>query len=154
MDNNLVLRDIRDAATAHPHHTLVFSAPDGQIPAGFHLTEFKHNRVDSIDCGGEVNQWQEAAVELLGDTSGAAMSGAALSGILDKTETALPGISALPLFIEYAPLDQTVQRFELAGIQTRDDTLIMTLQKTAGQCKALTRAKATSGACCAPSCCG
>ncbi|MEM7377845.1 MAG: DUF6428 family protein, partial [Pseudomonadota bacterium] len=75
----ITLEHLAATARAHPSLPVRFAAPDGPIPLGFHLTEFKRNTVDSIDCGGVTNHWQEAAVELLGDTSGRPMDTATLS---------------------------------------------------------------------------
>ncbi|MEM9603289.1 MAG: DUF6428 family protein [Pseudomonadota bacterium] len=152
--HRVTLGDLADAAHAEPALRVRFTAPAGPIPLGFHLTEFKRNTVDSIDCGGVVNRWQEAAVELLGDTTGRAMVASTLSAILETTVNALPGIEALPLLIEYAPHDATVQRFEVALATVEGDELVVTLRDTHGECKANTRALSSGTACCAPGCCG
>ncbi|MEM6986651.1 MAG: DUF6428 family protein [Pseudomonadota bacterium] len=151
--SDVTLNTLRNAAHEHPSHTVVFATPDSVIPAGFHLTEFKRNRVDSIDCGGVQNQWLEVAVELLGDTTGAAMQTDTLSRIIDTTEQALPGIASLPLYIEYAPHDATVQRFQIASLRATDNQLEVALKATHGECKANTRAVLSGGSCCSTSCC-
>ncbi|MEM7378173.1 MAG: DUF6428 family protein, partial [Pseudomonadota bacterium] len=105
-------------------------------------------------CGGVTNHWQEAAVELLGDTSGRPMDTATLSRIIETTLSALPGIGTLPLIIEYAPHNATVQRFEIGSTEAHDEELVVSLNATRGECKANTRALTAGTPCCAPGCCG
>jgi hypothetical protein len=53
------------ALRAVPANELVFVDLDGHtVPAGYHLTELKTAYFDTVDCGGQVNQWQETIVQL------------------------------------------------------------------------------------------
>jgi hypothetical protein len=50
---------------AAPGNQLVFVDLDGHaVPRGYHLTELKTASFDTVDCGGQRNQWQETIVQL------------------------------------------------------------------------------------------
>src|SRR5438270_14014896 len=48
-----------------PEQALVFVNSDGEtIHAGYHLTEIKAAKFDTIDCGGKKNRWNETIMQL------------------------------------------------------------------------------------------
>ena len=50
---------------AAPTNQLLFVDLDGHAaPSGYHLTELKSASFDTVDCGGQANQWQETIVQL------------------------------------------------------------------------------------------
>ncbi len=142
--------DVRDALADAPEATVAFTLPTGPIPSGFHLTEFKRVQADSVDCGGARHQWHEAVIELLGDRHGAPISASKLLDIATRIESHLPGFAALPLYLEYAPLEGTVQRLAVSGLLRQQNRWIFTLAETKGECKANTRALETG----TTTCCG
>jgi hypothetical protein len=53
------------ALRAAPNNQLIFADLAGHtVRSGYHLTELKAASFDTVDCGGEVNQWQETIVQL------------------------------------------------------------------------------------------
>jgi hypothetical protein len=53
------------ALRAAPQNQLIFTDLDGHaVPSGYHLTELKSASYDTVDCGGQVNRWQETIVQL------------------------------------------------------------------------------------------
>lgn len=151
---------LRAALESAPDASVGFSLPAGPIPSGFHLTEFKRVQADSVDCGGAQHRWFEAVIELLGDRHGDPISARKLLGIAERIESHLPGFGELPLYIEYAPHDGTVQRHAVSGVSSVRGQIDVTLSNTRGECKASTRAAVAGAAsCCAPpdagdGCCG
>src|SRR5919206_2214059 len=48
-----------------PEKPLIFVNVDGEtIHAGYHLTEIKAAKFDTVDCGGEKNRWNETIMQL------------------------------------------------------------------------------------------
>ena len=48
-----------------PGHQLIFENDAGDtVRAGYHLTEIKAAQFDTVDCGGQTNQWEETIVQL------------------------------------------------------------------------------------------
>lgn len=53
------------ALRAAPANQLVFVDRHGRtVHSGYHLTELKTASFDTVDCGGQRNQWQETIVQL------------------------------------------------------------------------------------------
>src|SRR6266436_10179581 len=61
MKTNEFISELRRA----PENQLVFVDGNGHaVDAGYHLTELKAASLDTVDCGGQANQWQETIVQL------------------------------------------------------------------------------------------
>src|SRR5438128_10926838 len=51
--------------SAAPGNRLIFADVDGRaVHSGYHLTELKDASVETVDCGGQTNRWQETIVQL------------------------------------------------------------------------------------------
>ncbi len=49
----------------HQDKTLQFEYATNQyVAANYHITEVKHITVESIDCGGQADQWNETIIQL------------------------------------------------------------------------------------------
>lgn len=49
----------------HQDKSLLFQYMPGQlVPANYHITEVKHINIDSVDCGGQIDQWNETIIQL------------------------------------------------------------------------------------------
>src|SRR6266705_7096106 len=60
MKTNEFISELRRA----PQNQLVFVDGHGHaVQAGYHLTELKAASLDTVDCGGQANQWQETFVQ-------------------------------------------------------------------------------------------
>jgi len=61
MKTNEFVSELRRA----PENQLVFVDEHGHaVHAGYHLTELKAASLETVDCGGQTNQWQETIVQL------------------------------------------------------------------------------------------
>ena len=61
MKTNEFISELRRA----PENQLLFVDGKGHaVHAGYHLTELKAASLDTVDCGGQANQWQETIVQL------------------------------------------------------------------------------------------
>ncbi|MGJ8665108.1 MAG: DUF6428 family protein [Patiriisocius sp.] len=49
----------------HKDKSLLFQYTAGQIvPANYHITEVKHLKIDSVDCGAQMDSWNETIIQL------------------------------------------------------------------------------------------
>jgi len=50
---------------ANPSKELLFEFEPGKLlGANYHITEIKNTQIDSVDCGGRTDQWNETVVQL------------------------------------------------------------------------------------------
>ena len=62
MKTNEFIGALRDTP---PTNALVFANAEGEkIQAGYHLTELKAAAFETVDCGGQVNRWDETIAQL------------------------------------------------------------------------------------------
>ena len=61
MKTNEFIAELRRA----PESQLIFVDGNGHaVHTGYHLTELKAASLDTVDCGGQANQWKETIVQL------------------------------------------------------------------------------------------
>ena len=82
---------------------LIFATVDGEIGAGYHVTELKLAEVQGIDCGANQRGWRETVVQLLDGHGREHMSVGKFTAILDQSIKALPGLGDASVRIEFAP---------------------------------------------------
>jgi len=59
------LRDFIDKLSAHVEKELLFEyAPGLFVGANYHITQVKATHIDSVDCGGQANSWDETVIQL------------------------------------------------------------------------------------------
>src|SRR5438270_5010434 len=89
MKTNEFLSELRRA----PENQLVFVDGNGHaVHPGYHLTELKAASLDTVDCGGQANQWQETIVQLWvpANLDSNYMSAAKFLKIFDKVGGMIP----------------------------------------------------------------
>ena len=58
-------QELFDVLKANQDKALLFEYSDGQlVGANYHITEVKHVKIDSVDCGAGVDAWNEPIVQL------------------------------------------------------------------------------------------
>jgi hypothetical protein len=63
--NDMKTNDFLSALRAAPKNQLIFvDTDDHVVQRGYHLTELKAASFDTVDCGGQVNRWQETILQL------------------------------------------------------------------------------------------
>ncbi|MEM8958880.1 MAG: DUF6428 family protein [Pseudomonadota bacterium] len=95
---------------------VLFETEAGPIARGYHVTELKRAAITSIDCGGRVASWDEAALQLLdgpqdSETEGH-MAAGKLCAILRRCLAGLPGLGPAPLSVEFAPGNAGLRLYE------------------------------------------
>ena len=149
-----------------PENQLVFVNGNGHaVHAGYHLTELKAVSLDTVDCGGQVNRWQETIVQL-GVPSNAEdnyMSAGKFLKIFDKVRGMIPLNFDAAIRVEYGDENFFPSTYDVRSMTHGGDVTRVLLQPPETTCKARdrrhrsTRSEAEREPCCsgvaAQSCC-
>jgi len=134
---------------------LIFRSPDGPIGAGYHVTEWKLARIESIDCGAQRSAWTEAVLQLLDGAGHEHMDIAKFRGILRKSIQAMPELGQTAFRIEYSPNNVGLRIFEPQVPVGNQSSVVVGLHDSGAQCKPMQMIDPT---CCAQpaqsACCG
>ncbi len=131
------------------------------LPAGYHFTEVKNVRVESVDCGGAADTWTETVIQLWlpsAVSEDRAMQASKALDILKKVNTIRPMDSQAPCRFEAEESGLTaIYDVDRAEVNSKGVMVYLTSQKT--QCKAQRRdatacggsaKEASESACCGP----
>ncbi|TDI71357.1 MAG: hypothetical protein E2O86_02060 [Bacteroidetes bacterium] len=134
-------QEFLDLLKSHQDKSLLFEYTTGQmVGANYHITEVKHINIESVDCGGRMDAWNETVIQLwespdeLGKTE--YMSANKASSILNRVDQMRSYDRDAEVKIEYSndrfhTAQLFVNDFELHG----NDLLIkLAVEKT--DCKA------------------
>jgi hypothetical protein len=100
METNEFISKLRGA----PENRLLFVDRDGNpIHAGYHLTELKAASFQTVDCGGQLNNWAETIVQLWvpPEADDDYMKAAKFLQIFDKVRGMIPLDLAAEIRVEY-----------------------------------------------------
>jgi len=129
----------------------VFQTGEGDIGSGYHVTEFKLAAVTGIDCGARISQWSETLLQLLDGAHGEHMTVKKFTAIADKSIEKVPGLGEAPFFVEFAPGNRGLRRFQVSGISRAAGRVVLGLAEDRAACKPAAEAVALSGT---TGCCG
>lgn len=146
-----------------PEKQLIFADGDGRaVHAGYHLTELKAAKFNTVDCGGQVNQWDETIVQLWvpANADEGYMTAAKFLKIFDKVRGMVPINLDAEIGVEYGDENFFPSTYRARSISHERDTTRVLLGPPATTCKARDRRITTSmtpatSLCCTPreSCC-
>jgi hypothetical protein len=140
------------------------SAPDDQlvfvdrnehaVHTGYHLTELKAATFNTVDCGGQVNQWEETVVQLWVPASADDdyMTAAKFLKIFDKVHGMVPINPSAEIRVEYGDENFFPSTYHVRSVIHESDRTKVLLEPPATTCKARDRRIAASVAP-ATSCC-
>lgn len=131
---------------------LVFEVDGQTIGAGYHITELRHSTSRGIDCGGSIETWQDARLQLLDGPGKTHMSVNKFSGILSKALAKLPELVDADLLIEFSPDNEGLHLMLLDELRAEEGEVVLTLRNSRAVCKPAER-KAPN-AITTSSCCG
>lgn len=112
---------------------LIFEVGEHVIGAGYHVTELRHSTSTGIDCGGSIETWQEARLQLLDGPGATYMSVGKFKDILEKSLSKLSKLSDVPLLVEFSPdnfglklmaLDEPLMKEGQVSLKLRDSMAI------------------------------
>lgn len=141
---------------------LVFEADDHVIGAGYHVTELRHSISTGIDCGGNIEKWEEARLQLLDGAGQTHMNVGKFRDIVKGSLSKLPKLSEAPLLVEFSPDNLGLKLMTLDEPVMQEGRVMLRLQNSKAACKPAQRSKSLGGpdsACCggessANACCG
>ena len=150
MNTQMTWGEFKDAFKRNATLDLQFQyAANKKVNASYHITEIKQAPVTSVDCGGKMNAWTEIIVQLMEpavQNQQRPMKVRKALSIVDVVEKALPLDPNGIVKIEFGNADFDVRQMHPAELLITDEELIVNLQNSAVQCKAIER----GGSCGAP----
>ena len=123
------------------HMELVFTYGNGgQITPGYHITEVKNILVDSVDCGGQTDQWRETVIQLWeapgnhGDNT--YMTALKALGILNKVDSLRPMDKEAVVKFEYGNPGFHTSNLAVGSIEKSGKRVTVALEVVPTDCKA------------------
>ena len=125
-----------------PENQLVFVDGNGHaVHTGYHLTELKAASLDTVDCGGQANQWQETIVQLWvpANPDNDYMSAGKFLKIFDKVGSMIPLNFDAAIRVEYGDENFFPSTYDVRSIAHTEDVTLVLLQAPETTCKARDR---------------
>ncbi len=144
-----------------PEKRLVFeNAAGDSVHRGYHITEIKAAHYDTVDCGGQLNHWEETIVQLWvpAEPDNEYMKAGTFLAIFDKVGGLVPLNFGAAARVEYGDGSFFPSIYHVASVTEAEGQLMVLLQPPGTTCKARDRsgARVEATACCQPaeaSCC-
>ncbi|MGY6558779.1 MAG: DUF6428 family protein [Nitritalea sp.] len=141
----------------NPNKTLYFEyLPGAFVRSDFHLTEVKNVHFDTVDCGGQRNEWQEVHIQLweneLPEPNHAVNTSKALE-ILEAVDRVRPILREARIKFEYGNAGFPTAVLPVHALQVEKDHVLFRLIADQTTCKAKDRASSPeekAAACCGP----
>jgi hypothetical protein len=144
-----------------PSNQLVFVDLAGHaVHSGYHLTEIKAASFETVDCGGQINQWRETILQLWvpQDADDQYMTAKKFLKIFDKVSDMVPLDSDAEIRVEYGDENFFPSTYHIGSVRYEQDITRVSLVPPATTCKARDRrlARPATAPCCemaTSSCC-
>lgn len=149
------LREFIDVLNNYETSGLSFRVGRRVLSGAYHITEIKNVRVDSVDCGGNRNHWNEVVLQLWlpkGRSRVSAaerrreMSVAKALGIQRQAAALQAFDPEAELLFEFEPEGEPTEILKVIAIESRDGMVEVALGSNPTQCKPATAAP--PGGCC------
>ena len=135
-----------------PKKPLLFVNADGDtIHAGYHLTEIKAAKFDTVDCGGEKNRWSETIMQLWVpaiETSEQFMTAGKFLSIYEKVSSMIDVDPAAEVRFEYGDENFFPSNYHVDSVMDQADALRVELRPPQTTCKTRDRRAAGATCCC------
>jgi uncharacterized protein DUF6428 len=135
-----------------PDKPLLFVNADGDaIHTGYHLTEIKAAKFDTVDCGGEKNHWNETIMQLwipAGEISEEFMTAGKFLSIYEKVSCMIDVDPSAEVRFEYGDENFFSSNYNVDSITEEIDALRVELRPPQTTCKARDRRAAGASCCC------
>ena len=135
-----------------PNKSLVFVNADGEtIHAGYHLTEIKAAKFDTVDCGGEKNRWNETIMQLWvpeNEPSDQFMTAGKFLSIYEKVSRMIDVDLSAEVRFEYGDDNFFPSNYHVESVSESNRTLRVELRPPQTTCKARDRRAAGASCCC------
>jgi len=144
------------ALQAAPNNRLIFADAHGHvIHAGYHLTELKTAALDTVDCGGRLNRWDETIIQLWApaEADEEYMTVAKFLNIFDKVRGMVPLKFGAEIRVEYGDENFFPSMYHVRFVTHDGSVTRVLLAPPATICKARDRRVAAQLANANDSCC-
>jgi hypothetical protein len=135
-----------------PEKPLLFVNDEGDtIHAGYHLTEIKAAKLDTVDCGGEKNRWNETIMQLWvpsDETSETFMTAGKFLSIYEKVSCMIDVDPTGEVRFEYGDENFFPSYYHVESMTEEIDALRVELRPPQTTCKARDRRAAGASCCC------
>jgi hypothetical protein len=135
-----------------PDKPLLFVNADGDtIHAGYHLTEIKAAKFDTVDCGGEKNRWSETIMQLwvpANEISEQFMTAEKFLSIYEKVSCMIDVDPVAEVRFEYGDENFFPSNYHADSVIEETDALHVELRPPQTTCKARDRRAAGASCCC------
>jgi hypothetical protein len=159
------LAALLELLASHDEKLLVLQCGLQRVQAGYHVTEVKAGSFVTLDCGGNLDAWQETIlqVEDTAASEGASvMTVGKLRSILAQVDRKVRLNGDARLTFEVSRSDEAMRVYDVAGVEIDEERAIVHLGVRPAICKPRHRlARPAASACCAPTtaesraaCCG
>ena len=112
--------------------------PGEFLPTAFHITEVKNVHIESVDCGGRPDSYDQTVVQLWWDgqeQKDRAMSGATALKIFDIVDKVKPLKGGTDLFLEWGHGDLPPSNYQVQEIDNQEDSVTFKLFAPPTVCK-------------------
>jgi hypothetical protein len=136
---------------------LEFTVSGRRISGSYHITEIKSARIESVDCGGTQNRWNEVVFQLLEpgqDDPTRRMTVGRARKIYDDASRIQVFDRDAEVIFEYEPDGAPTALLRVGSIAAGRERAVVALESSGTQCKPASRSaagSATGSACCGPS---
>ena len=135
-----------------PDKPLLFVNAEGDtIHSGYHLTEIKAAKFDTVDCGGEKNRWNETVMQLwvpTNEISEQFMTAGKFLSIYEKVSCLIDVDSTAEVRFEYGDENFFPSNYHVDSVMEETDAFRVELRPPQTTCKARDRRAAGASCCC------
>src|SRR6185312_15980190 len=134
-----------------PDKHLVFVNDEGaSIHSGYHLTELKAAVLDTVDCGGQKNRWNETIVQLWvpREADDDFMTAGKFLSIYDKVGSMIAIDPGAEIRIEYGDENFFPSNYDVDLVTQDEKTIRVQLRPPQTTCKARDRRTEAGVSCC------
>jgi len=135
-----------------PDKQLVFVNDEGTtIHSGYHLTELKAASLETVDCGGEKNRWNETIVQLWvpeEEKSDEFMTAKKFLSIYDRVSGMIALDPNAEIRFEYGDENFPPSNYHVESVTRDDESIRVEVLLPQTTCKARDRCAATGASCC------
>jgi hypothetical protein len=135
------------ALRAGQDNELMFTNLDGHaVHSGYHLTELKAVSLETVDCGGQTNRWQETIVQLWvpANPDDDYMTAAKFLKIFDKVCGMIPLDVDAEVRVEYGDQNFFPSAYYIRAVTSDQTTTHVLLKPPRTTCKARDRRMTTA----------
>jgi hypothetical protein len=141
---------------AAPGNQLIFVDLEGHtVHRGYHLTELKAASLQTVDCGGQTNQWEETIAQLWvpSEPDCDYMAAGKFVEIFDKVSGMIPLNLETEIRIEYGDENFFPSTYRVRSVTDNDGVTRVLLERPQTTCKARDRRECCNVGPPAESCC-